>query len=232
MKLQRKSICTRGSRALASNHFRALPIIIILALTFGFAQTGCRAAVELSEERMAKLFDWVITLKVIEEKKYWPRETATSSKQPEPPAIKVAISYRLFPRPGKDGRRVDEQKYEELYYKGATAIGSHRFAHLELPTGEFGAIRIAATDGLHEFPSTAADAVIRMYMDVIMAKNKVGSVIVPQDAVASFGSTLPSFNFFLPEQVRQAKKQSIYLAVISDPVEPKLSKTYFYTLGQ
>lgn len=183
-------------------------------------------AQELTEEKLAKLNDWVIDVRLAPIPRFKLNRPNRTSDRP----VKAVITYRLFPRPGKMMRDTSEHTYEELYYDIDAPLGQRRFSALNLPTGESGCIRLADNDSLTDNPATAADVLVHLCLDISLNDNKLGMVIVPKDNWESVTGCLPAHKFIDPKQSTQgAKKTSISLYVVSNPKTSKTEKTFFYT---
>lgn len=164
-------------------------------------------------------FDWVITVTTEELKNYFTFPGTNLN-----PIVKVTVSYQ-----DKKTTKGEDQKYEDMYFRGCEAVGLRRYSVLNINNTGLGAIRIQhknADAGTGE-TCAAANAITRLLLDTYILGDAPSVVLVPRTSFAAIGQDLRRENFYpFDSNADQAVPASIILSLASEPDGNRQSMYY------
>lgn len=110
------------------------------------------------------------------------------------PVIKASVR---FLQRGPKKLNLQPTTYEDLYYSHCRVIGLRRHSNLEIKAGSQGDIFVgnASSDFRSEEACAAANAVVRLFLDLYRRKAPLASVVVPRDFFDTVVSELQRYGF-------------------------------------
>jgi hypothetical protein len=111
------------------------------------------------------------------------------------PIVNVAVNYRVSPRFSK-AEASKQVHYEDLWYHTAQPIGCRKFGKLAIGPGWQGAIVVPDTNDAASNPGAIANTIVRLLLDVNLAKCTLVLVFAPPQLEQQICDQLGQFNFF------------------------------------
>ena len=148
--------------------------------------------------------DWTVTVSAKRQNQFlnYPGSELT-------PVIMTPIQY------DQAGKHV---YYEDLYYSKCHPIGLRQYHALDIQPGSSGVIRITNLSQVDEEGCAAANAVIRTYLDLFLARTLVMYISVPKDAFDNLLQGMERYGFRRFEiQPEKPVFAMTVLRVVSDP---------------
>lgn len=128
------------------------------------------------------------------------------------------------------GKSTKPRLYEVLWYRGKDAIGLKRLANLRVSEGETLAINIThkQSNASEQEIAAAADASMRLFLDLYAESNAPDTIIVPASSVERFRQSLEKFGFSTTGPIRpgQSIETSIMLEIQPSPSGDPVHMSY------
>lgn len=181
--------------------------------------------------------DWVVTIKT---------EAITNCLDFPESKLNPVIRARVFLEQGltelseeeremqKRGAIPDEEisstKFEDIFYSHLHVLGLKRYLPLRLKEGTPGIIRIAPSDSVakHEEANAAANATVRLFLNLYLHKAALRCVFVPRDIFDTYVAELQRYGFRY-ETIAPGKIKSALL-ILSVKSEPA-GRAYYMSYG-
>lgn len=161
---------------------------------------------ETTEQQLERTSPWIVYLDVAVKREFLNYRGSTM-----PSLTLVYVDYR------KKNENLDwgqTTKYEDLWYREGKAVGLRRYCPLSLQ--QDGVIYVKSSALVRENTDAIANAVVRLLLDILAAKQVVRTTFVPKDI---FGQVLSEFEKvgFQNFTTVQSGDQAIVLHLTSYP---------------